>query len=47
MAEPTRKEIEPFCWLLERCFWQGEGCRAGKIFRTWSTVYVPDLYESR
>jgi hypothetical protein len=47
MTEPIRDEIEPFYWLLEKCVWQGDGHRDGKVFRTWSTVYVPDPYEAR
>jgi hypothetical protein len=47
MTEATRKEIEPFCWLLDKCIWSGEGYRDGKVFKTWGTVYVPDPYEAR
>lgn len=47
MTEPTRKEIEPFCWLIQKCIWQGDGYRDGKTFRTSGTVYVPDPYEAR
>lgn len=47
MLAPTRKEIEPFCMLLEKCFWQGDGYRDGRVFKTWGTVYVPDPYEAR
>jgi hypothetical protein len=47
MTEATRKEIEPFCRLLEKCIWTGEGYRDGKVFKTWGTVYVPDPYEAR
>lgn len=47
MSEPTRPEIEPFVWLLERIIWHGEGYRDGKVFKTHGTVYVPDLYEAR
>jgi len=47
MDKPTRPEIEPFVWLLERIIWHGEGHRDGKVFRTHGVVYVPDLYEAR
>jgi hypothetical protein len=47
MTEPTRKEIEPFYWLLEKNIWHGEGYRDGKIFKTWGTVYVSDPYDPR
>lgn len=47
MAEPVRKEIEPFVWLLERVIWHGEGYRDGTTFRSHGTVYVPDPYTSR
>ncbi|MCC6360344.1 MAG: DUF3800 domain-containing protein [Phycisphaerales bacterium] len=47
MGEPTRNEIEPFCRLLEKCFWQGDGYRDGKTFRTRGVVFVPDPYQTR
>ena len=47
MTEPTRPEIEPFVWLLEKLIWHGEGHRGGKVFPTHGTCYVPDLYEPR
>ena len=47
MTEPTRPEIEPFAWLLERLIWHGEGYREGEVFKTHSVVYVPDPYEAR
>ncbi|MBN1941938.1 MAG: DUF3800 domain-containing protein [Phycisphaerae bacterium] len=47
MTEPTRPEIEPFVWLLEKCIWQGDGYRDGNIFHTYGTCYVSDLYEAR
>jgi hypothetical protein len=47
MTEPTRKEIEPFVWLLEKIIWHGEGYRAQEVFKTHGVVYVPDPYEPR
>ena len=47
MAEPTRKEIEPFVWLLESIIWHGDGYRDGKVYKTHGTVYVPDPYTAR
>ncbi len=47
MEEPTREEIEPFVWIMEKAFWQGEGYREGESFSTHGTFYVPDLYEGR
>jgi hypothetical protein len=47
MAEPTRKEIEPFVSMLERNVWHGDGYRSGKVFKTHSMVYVPDPYTAR
>ena len=47
MTGPTRPEIEPFVWLLEKVVWHGEGSREGKGFKTYGTVYVPDPYEAR
>jgi hypothetical protein len=47
MTEPTRKEIEPFVWLLEKFIWHGQGYREGKVFATHGTVYVSDLYQPR
>jgi len=45
MTEPTRPEIEPFAWLLEKIIWHGEGYRGGKVFKTSGTFYVSDPYE--
>lgn len=47
MTEPTRPEIEPFVWLMEKVFWHGDGHRDGRTFPTHGTFYVPDLYEAR
>jgi len=47
MSEPTRKEIEPFVWLLDRIIWRGEGYRDGQVFKTHGVVYVPDPYAAR
>ncbi|MCL4743467.1 MAG: DUF3800 domain-containing protein [Phycisphaerales bacterium] len=47
MTEPTREEIEPFVWLIEKFIWHGDGYRDGRTFRTHGTCYVPDLYEAR
>lgn len=47
MTQPTRAEIVPFVELLKRCFWQGDGYRDGKVFKTWSAAFVPDPYEPR
>jgi len=47
MTEPTRAEIEPFVWLLEKIIWHGEGYRDGKVFKTNGMFYVPDPYEPR
>ncbi len=47
MTASTRKEIEPFCRLLEKDIWRGDGYRDGKVFKTWGTVYVPDPYGAR
>lgn len=47
MTQPTRNEIEPFVWLLERAIWYGDGYRDGKVFKTYGTVYVPDPYTPR
>jgi hypothetical protein len=47
MTEPTRPEIEPFAWLLEHIIWRGEGCRDGKVFKTYGTFYVSDPYDAR
>jgi len=47
MTEPTRKEIEPFVWLLEKFIWHGQGYREGKVFATHGTFYVSDLYQPR
>jgi len=47
MTEPTRRDIEPFAWLVERLIWHGDGYRDGETFKTHGVVYVPDLYEAR
>jgi hypothetical protein len=47
MTQPTRKEIEPFAWLVKRLMWHGEGYRDGATFPTHGVVYVPDPYETR
>jgi hypothetical protein len=47
MTEPTRPEIEPLVWLLEKFVWHGDGSRAGAVFRTHGICYVPDLYQAR
>jgi hypothetical protein len=47
MTEPTRSEIEPFAWLLERVIWHGEGYRDGQVFKTHGVVYVSDPYDAR
>lgn len=44
MTEPTRSEIEPFVWLLEKFIWHGDGHRAGTVFKTHGTCYVPGIY---
>ncbi len=47
MTQPTRQEIEPFVWLLEKVIWHGDGYRDGKVFKTHGAVYVPDPYTAR
>lgn len=47
MSEPTRKEIVPFVWLLEKIIWSGDGWRDGKTFKTQGVVFVPDPYSRR
>jgi len=47
MVKPTRKEIEPFCGLMKKSVWQGDGYRGGKVFRTSGIVYVADPYSVR
>jgi hypothetical protein len=47
MSQPTRPEIEPFAWLLEKSFWHGEGYRDGRVFKTHGTVFIPDPYTAR
>jgi len=47
MTERTQKEIEPFCLLLQKCIWCGEGYRDGQVFKTWGIAYVPDPCEAR
>ena len=47
MTGATRKEIEPFAWLIGRLIWHGEGYRGGEVFKTHGVVYVPDPYDTR
>ncbi|MDI9432018.1 MAG: DUF3800 domain-containing protein [Planctomycetota bacterium] len=47
MSQPTRLEIEPFVWLLEKAVWHGSGCRDGRDFATHGVIYIPDPYERR
>ena len=47
MTEPTRSDIKPFVWLLEKAIWHGQGYRAGETFKTHGVVYVPDPYQPR
>lgn len=47
MTEPSRKEIEPFVWLLKKLVWHGQGHREGMAFPTHGVVYVPDPYGQR
>jgi hypothetical protein len=47
MGEPTRPEIEPFVWLLEKLFWHGDGYRGENVFKTHGVFFVPDPYAGR
>lgn len=47
MTEPTREEIEPFVWLLQKMIWHGDGYRGEQVFKTHGVVHVPDPYEGR
>ena len=47
MTEPTRTEIVPFVWLLERLIWHSKEDRGGQSFATRSVVFVPDPYTKR
>ena len=47
MHQPTRPEMETFARRMSPLVWHGDGFRDGKIFRTHSTVYVPDPYTAR